>query len=252
VRLHQESELADLKKTRNIEGMDFLPLAVRLDQLLSYTDTLSELSSRLTSRADLSGDVGEATSSASIQELTKEWNHLPKMVQKISSETGKEVNFVMSGIAELDMTEKQKEFVNDVSIQLLRNSLVHGIESSDERKKSEKEAVGRIDLRVARLPDNSIELIVRDDGKGMDIPKIKQKVIDDGIATKEVVDEWSENKIVSAAFMTGFSTADEMSLHAGRGVGLDVIRESVKKMNGKLRLSQMSGKFCQFEVLLPA
>jgi len=251
-RAHEfESDLADLKKTQKIEGMDFLPLAVRLDQLLSYTDTLSELSSRLTNRTDIGGDVGEGAASASIQELTKKWSHLPKLVKKISTETGKEVNFVMSGIAELDMTEKQKEFINDVSIQLIRNSMIHGIESSDDRKKSKKNEVGRIDLRVARLPDNSIELVVRDDGKGMDISKIKQKVIDNGIATKEVVDQWTENKVVSAAFMTGFSTADEMSIHAGRGVGLDVIRDSVKKMNGKLRLSQMSGKFCQFEVLLP-
>lgn len=248
-RAHEfESELADLKKTSKIEGMDFLPLTIRLDKLISYTDTLSELSSRLTNRVD---DQGGADDSETVKALSRKWEHLPNMVEKISSEAGKKVNFVMSGLAETDLTEKQKEFVNDISIQLIRNSLIHGIEDVNVRAKNDKNEVGRIDLRLARLSDGSVELVVRDDGQGMNIERIKQKVIERGVANKEDVAKWTENQIVSAAFMTGFSTADETTMHAGRGVGLDVIRESVKKMNGKLRLSQMAGKFCQFEVLLP-
>jgi len=249
-----ESELADLRGARNIEGMDFLPLTVRLDKLLSYTDTLTELSNRLTHRGG-AVDASTTTASAnaaSVKSLVEQWSHLPDLVEKVAADSGKKVNLVMSGLAEVELSEKNKEFVNDISIQLLRNSVIHGIEDTETRLARSKSETGRIDLRVAKLSDGTVELIVRDDGQGMNLEKIKNKLIDQGLATKKAVDTWNESRVVAAAFSTGFSTADETTIHAGRGVGLDVIRESVKNMNGKLKLSQMAGKFCQFEVRLPS
>lgn len=250
-----ESELADLKKVNNIEGLDFLPLTIRLDNLISYTDTLSELSSRLGgSPVNTEADDIEAAAGGvglSMAEHAKAWSHLPEMVEKISSDTGKKVDFVMSGLIESDLGDDYRGFVNDISIQLIRNSVVHGIEASADRKKKFKNETGRIDLRVAKLSDGSVELTLRDDGKGLDLDKIRKKVVELGQATEEEVANWPENKIVNMAFQTGFSTADETTMHAGRGVGLDVIRERVKELGGKLRLRQMAEKFCQFEIILP-
>jgi len=140
---------------------------------------------------------------------------------------------------------------NDISIQLIRNSLVHGIETTADRKKKSKNETGRIDLRVAKLSDGSVELIVRDDGQGLNLDKIREKVISLGQATEEEIAEWPENKIVNMAFQSGFSTAEETTMHAGRGIGLDIIRDRVKELGGKLRLRQMTEKFCQFEIILP-
>ena len=249
-----ESELADLKKVSNIEGLDFLPLAIRLDNLISYTDTLSELSSRLGGTNTVSADnpSSEAgTGGSSIAEHAKAWAHLPEMVEKISSDTGKKVNFVMSGLVESELNDDYRSFVNDISIQLIRNSLVHGIELGEDRKKRSKNETGRIDLRVAKLSDGSVELTVRDDGQGLNLNKIRKKVVESGQATEEEIAKWPENKIVNMAFQSGFSTADETTMHAGRGVGLDVIRDRVKGLGGKLRLRQMAEKFCQFEIILP-
>ncbi|MGH1540884.1 MAG: ATP-binding protein [Arenicella sp.] len=246
-----ESDLAELKKVSNIEGMDFLPLAIRLDKLISYTDTLNELSSRLGNYGAEVDGGGAVAAGPSLSDMAAEWSHLPTMVEKIADETGKKVEFVMSGLVESDLNEKYRSFVNDVSIQLIRNSLVHGIEDTDDRKQKSKKETGRIDLRVSKLQDGSLELIVRDDGRGLDFSKIRKKVVDEGLATTDEVKGWSESKIVSAAFSTGFSTADETSMHAGRGVGLDVIRDGVKTMGGKLLLRHMADKFCQFEIVLP-
>ena len=246
-----ESELADLKKVSNIEGLDFLPLTIRLDNLISYTDTLGELSSRLGTTAVSADDDVSAAVAPSIAEHAKKWSHLSELVEKISSDTGKKVDFVMSGLVESDLNDDYHGVINDISIQLIRNSLVHGIEEGTDRKKRSKNETGRIDLRVAKLPDGSVELTVRDDGQGLNLDKIRKKVIELGQATEEEIAKWPENKIVNMAFQSGFSTADETTMHAGRGIGLDVIRDRVKELGGKLRLRQMAEKFCQFEIILP-
>lgn len=247
-----ESDLADLKKTGNIEGIDFLPLTIRLDKLISYTDTLNELSSRLGNYSDDGSQAAApASSGPSIDDMVSKWSHLPSMVDKIADETGKKVEFVMSGLVESGLGEEYQGFVNDISIQLIRNSLVHGIEEAADRKKKAKNEIGRIDLRVSKLSDGSVELVVRDDGRGLDFAKIRDKVIERGMASEEEIKSWPESKVISMAFATGFSTADETSMHAGRGVGLDVIRDSVKKLGGRLRLRHMADKFCQFEIVLP-
>lgn len=248
-----ENELTALKKVSNIEGLDFLPLVIQLDNLISYTDTLGELSSRIGSSGTGSAAnlVDENKNKSSLSNHAKEWSHLPELVDKISADTGKKVDFVMSGFIESNLDEDYRGFVNDISIQLIRNSLIHGIESDLDRKKKSKNEKGRIDLRVAKLTDGSVELIVRDDGKGIDLNKIRNKVVELGQATKEEVAKWSDDKVVNMAFQTGFSTADKTTMHAGRGVGLDVIRDRVKQLNGKLILRQMAEKFCQFEIVLP-
>lgn len=256
-RAHEfETDLSDLKKVTNIKGIDFLPLAIRLDRLISYTDTLNELSTRLQSGQSLDVTVaegGETTLMAPVPDSAKrsQWKHLHDLVKNVAEDSGKMVHFIPSGLIESELTDVQEKMIKDVSIQLLRNSIVHGIEKPEVRKKRRKDSHGRIDLRLASLPDGSVELVVRDDGNGLDITSIKQRIVEKGLAKAEDVKGWSDQKVVSMAFSTGFSTSEETSMHAGRGVGLDIIRDSVKKIGGQLRLRQSAGKYCQFEITLP-
>ena len=253
-RAHEfETELTQLKKVTNIKGIDFLPLTIRLDKLISYTDTLNELSTRLQSGQTLDISVGETTimSPAIDEQKRSQWNHLNDLVSTVSKDTGKEVHFVPTGLVESELTDDQERMVKDVSIQLLRNSIVHGIEKPEVRKQRRKSSFGRIDLRLATLPNGSVELIVRDDGNGLDLQSIKNRILEKGLATVDEMKDWSDQKVVSMAFSSGFSTSTETSMHAGRGVGLDIIRDSVKKIGGQLRLRQSAGKYCQFEITLP-
>ena len=258
-RAHEfESDLSDLKKVTNIKGLDFLPLTIRLDKLISYTDTLNELSSRLQSGQGLDVTIGEGGETSFVTEAVmrdekrNQWNHLNELVDNVANDTGKKVHFVPTGLVESELTDTQQKMVKDVSIQLIRNSIVHGIEKPEVRLQRKKSDHGRIDLRLASLPDGSVELVVRDDGNGIDIESIKQRIVDNGKATADQVSSWSEQKLVSMAFSSGFSTAEKTSLHAGRGVGLDIIRDSVKKIGGNLRLRHSAGKYCQFEITLPS
>ena len=257
-RAHEfESDLSDLKKVTNIKGIDFLPLTIRLDKLISYTDTLNELSSRIQSGESLDISIGEGETTFMTQATNNnenkknEWNHLDELVNKVADDTGKKVHFISSGLVESELTETQQKMVKDVSIQLLRNSIVHGIEKPEVRKVRRKSSHGRIDLRLASLPDGSVELVVRDDGNGLDIKSIRERIVEKGLAKEPEVEGWSDQKIVSMAFSSGFSTSSEVDMNSGRGVGLDIIRDSVKKIGGQLRLRQSAGKYCQFEITLP-
>ena len=259
-RAHEfESDLSNLKKVTNIKGIDFLPLTIRLDKLISYTDTLNELSSRIQSGQSLDvslSEGGETTfMTQSVQSISQdkrnEWDHLDELVNKVADDTGKKVHFISSGLVESELTELQQKMIKDVSIQLLRNSIVHGIEKPEIRKVRRKSSHGRIDLRLASLPDGSVELVVRDDGNGLDIKSIRERIVAKGLAKEPEVESWSDQKIVSMAFSSGFSTSSEVDMNSGRGVGLDIIRDSVKKIGGQLRLRQSAGKYCQFEITLP-
>ena len=256
-RAHEfESDLSDLKRVTNIKGLDFLPLTIRLDKLISYTDTLNELSARLQSGQSLDvslegGETSFMTESVLSDGQRSQWNHLHDLVETVAADTGKKVHFIPTGLVESQLTDMQEKMVKDVSIQLIRNSIVHGIETPELRLQRKKSDHGRIDLRLASLPDGSVELVVRDDGNGLNIKSIKERIINNGLATVDEVDSWSDQKLVSMAFSSGFSTSEETNMHAGRGVGLDIIRDSVKKIGGNLRLRQSAGKYCQFEITLP-
>jgi len=230
---------------------------MHLDKLISYVDTLNELSARLTS-GSMEGDeisLGDTTILAAVESTSPSstrWNHLANLAETVAKDSGKEVEFISTGLVESNLTEVQEKLVNDVSIQLIRNSIIHGIEKPDVRIDRRKPSMGRIDLRLAALADGRVELVVRDDGNGLDVDSIKERILERGLATQAEVDEWSDQKIVSMAFTPGFTTSEETSMHAGRGVGLDIIRDSIKKIGGHLRLRQAAGKYCQFEIVLPS
>ena len=242
-----EEGLKDIRRIKVIQGLDFLPLVVRLDDLISYTDNLNEIAERFGNNNQTENSLGKLASVST----AREWDHLYSSVDKIAAEVGKQVNFVMSGLVESGLSERYRSFINSVGIQLIRNSLVHGIETPDERVKNNKQAAGRIDLRVAKLKNGSVEIIIRDDGQGFNIDKIRKKAIKENIASSEEVSQWPAEKVVSMVFKTGFSTVDEAHMHAGRGVGLDVVRQAVQALGGKVRLSQLLNKYCQFEIILP-
>jgi len=237
-----EGKLQDLKYVTDIKGMDFLPLTILLDQLMSATDTMMSLSARR--------NLQDGGAAATTSHNKNNWEHLTKLVDDVANDCDKEVRFITSGLSELDLNEEYKDLANSFFVQLLRNALVHGIETPQERLKSNKPQSGRIDLRASHLPDGSIELVLRDDGRGFDDKKIAENLVKKGLVTEEEIAGWGANRIIKYVFSQGISTA-EVGMHAGRGVGLNVITEGIRNLGGKLKLQQSIGKFCQFEMTLP-
>ena len=133
---------------------------------------------------------------------------------------------------------------------LLRNSVDHGIESPEERKKAGKPAEGTIKLRAIHN-SGMLSIIVEDDGKGVDLDSLKNKIITKGMASKQMVIKMSESELLDFMFLPSFSTRDDVTEVSGRGVGLDVVHSVVQEMRGVIRTTSMPGQGIRFQLQLP-
>jgi two-component system, chemotaxis family, sensor kinase CheA len=132
-------------------------------------------------------------------------------------------------------------------VQLLRNAVVHGIESLVVRSAAHKPAEGKVEVQLTR-GETEWTLSVRDDGAGLSAAKVRQKLLDLGWYTAAQLESFDDRQIVSHIFKPGFSTAGGVSMHAGRGVGLDVVQANVQKLGARILLSSTPGQFTEFKV----
>jgi signal transduction histidine kinase len=237
-----EDELDKLRNINNLDGMSFLPLTVQLEYLISYVESLSEISQKM---------YGLTNDTASSSPNNKsEWDHLKKLAQDTAKKYHKKAYLVTSGLSEIKATGDLKQQLNSIFVHLIKNSLVHGIELPNERLSHAKADSGRIDINAVELPNGGLEVNIRDDGRGIDSTKIAQKLVEKGIASNEQVASWSSARINKHIFSSGFSTAD-LDINAGRGVGLRAVYEIVRSMGGHLKVKQQVNKYCQFSIYLP-
>lgn len=177
------------------------------------------------------------------------FNRFPRMVRDLAREEGKEVEFIIEGKeTELDRTVIDE--IGDPLVHLLRNAVDHGIESPEEREKLGKPRKGLLKLS-ARHEGNYVVIEVQDDGRGMDIEKIKRKALERGVATIEELERMSENEILMLTTLPGFSTSERVTEVSGRGVGLDVVKSKVEALNGVLEIQTEKGKGTRVIVKLP-
>lgn len=215
-------------------------------------DQLSKL------RADSYGDIHKLEIIASsfvdrIRKLTlvpfsKLFDLFPRMVQDVAKACNKEVDFIMEG-GEITVDKKIIEDMKDPIMHLLRNSISHGIESTEVREKLNKPKKGIIHLR-AQQTSNSIIIEIIDDGKGIRLEDIKAKALEKGMFSESELAEMSDAEIQSLIFQPGFSTAAQISNISGRGVGLDVVQNTIKKLNGTLQVESEPGKGTRFIIQL--
>ena len=237
-----EDELEKLRNVGNLEGMSFLPLTIQLEYLISYVESLSEISQKM---YGLTSD-----SPNNITPNKSEWDHLKKLAQETAGKYNKKAYLITSGLSEIKASGDLKQLLNSIFVHLIKNSLVHGIELPSQRVGLAKPDSGRIDINAVELPNGGLEISVRDDGRGIDSNKIAHKLVEKGIATNEEIANWSSSHINKHIFSSGFSTAD-VDVNAGRGVGLRAVYEIVKSMGGQLKIKQQVNKYCQFSIYLP-
>ncbi len=240
-----ESELERLKQTYHMEGMDFLPLTIRLDKLISYVDAMYSLATRLNHNHQTTPDNVE------IDRQQSQWKHLENLATDVAADQGKQVQLISSGLYETQLDEETKQGINEILIQLLRNAVVHGIETVEERRKNNKPDIGRIDIRLAKRSDEQLELTIRDDGRGINFEAVKAMAIKEGVASTHTIMKWSNTQLVNVLFSSGFSMASDTTIHAGRGIGMEAVGASLRNIGGLMRLNQSAGKFCEFYIELP-
>ncbi|MEE1073657.1 MAG: chemotaxis protein CheA [Cellulosilyticum sp.] len=177
------------------------------------------------------------------------FNRFPRMLRDVSRKLDKEIDLVMSGEeTELDRTVIDE--IGDPLIHLLRNAADHGLETTEERINLGKPRKGTIKLQ-AYQDGNSVMIVVEDDGKGINVNKVKNKAIDKGTITKEEAATMTEKEIIELLFKPSFSTAEKISDLSGRGVGLDVVKSKITALGGHVEVETEWGKGSKFIVRLP-
>jgi two-component system chemotaxis sensor kinase CheA len=172
---------------------------------------------------------------------------IARLVRDLSRKAGKNVNFTVSGEeTELDRTVVDK--IADPLVHMVRNSVDHGIEPSQERAKAGKSTTGRIELCAYHQAGN-IVIEIEDDGKGLDKERILKKAIDNGIVKDG--QEMSDEEIFKLIFHAGLSTAQKVTSVSGRGVGMDVVKKNIESLRGKIDISSTPGKGTTFTIRLP-
>lgn len=181
--------------------------------------------------------------------VERTFNRFPRMVRDLSKELGKGINLIMSGEdTEVDRTVIDE--IGDPLIHLIRNSLDHGIESTEERVSNGKPEDGTVNLRA--YPDgNTVVIEVEDDGKGIDSERIREKAISNGLLSREEAENLSKKETINLLFRAGFSTVDVVTDLSGRGVGLDVVKSKIESLNGTVEVDSTIGQGSKFTIRLP-
>jgi len=178
------------------------------------------------------------------------FERMPFVVRDLARETGRTVDLQISG-QETEIDKYLVERMMDPVLHLVRNAVSHGIEPPADRAAHGKPEAGKVVARLTRAEGEWV-LVVRDDGAGLSAPRIRERLLELGWYTPEQLDTLPDRQVVSYIFKPGFSTADALSLHAGRGVGLDVVQANVQKLGARITLASTPGAYTEFRIRFPA
>jgi two-component system chemotaxis sensor kinase CheA len=177
------------------------------------------------------------------------FNKFPRMVRDLAQKTGKELDLVIKG-QDTELDRSVIEEINDPLIHLLRNSVDHGLETPAERIAAGKPPKGTVTLS-ARQEQGRIILTVEDDGKGIDRGKLKANAVQKGLITEAEAAVLSDEKAIDLIFISGVSTAKTVSDISGRGVGMDIVRHNVERLNGTITVETTPGQGSIFQISMP-
>ena len=234
-------------------------LVLGKNRLLKIASTLEEKYPNDPSVSDLietseflqliSTELQMAVMKTRMQPVKKVFNKFPRLVRDLARSHGREVELIIKG-EETEVDKSVIENIADPLVHLIRNAIDHGIEPPEEREASNKSRTGKIVLSAAQ-EGNNIVIFVVDDGRGIDVEKIKNKAIEKGLITQKRAESMSTKELLDLIFLPGFSTADKVSDVSGRGVGMDVVKTNLSKINGSIDIYTQPGKGTRFTIKLP-
>lgn len=240
-------EIGKLDTLMNLVG-ELVINKTRLEQIHNAGDGAS-LSETIEQVGRITTDLQDIVMYVRMVPIEQVFSRFPRMVRDLSKELGKEINFIMEGKeTELDRTVIDE--IGDPLVHLIRNSLDHGLESTEERIKAGKDTEGMIRIS-AKQEGNSVIIVVEDDGAGINTEVVRKKAIERGIISEDESRTLTENAINNMIFEAGFSTAKVVSDVSGRGVGLDVVRQKINSLRGSVHLESKRGQGSKFIIKLP-
>ncbi len=231
-----ESELQHIRDggSRNI-GESLLALPMPLEDLLNKVAALKGLTG-----IQRAGTV-DAPSGERINE------QITRLLQTVATESGKQVEPVVRMARQDDLEPAVRDLVREIAVQLARNAVAHGVESPATRTTSGKSAPGRVEIQLLRH-ETDWTLSVRDDGRGLAAPAVRARLVELGWYTAQQLESFNDKQVIAHIFKPGFSTAGALSMHAGRGIGLDVVQANVQRLGARMMLSSTPGQFTEFKI----
>jgi two-component system chemotaxis sensor kinase CheA len=237
-----------IKKLREIQGevpfAEMLNLTLDIEKISEEKDGFREIIDKLQTYAGGKSESGEKQSVKVMVES------LAKTAAKAAEDLKKKIKFSAIDIDTEAIDNGPRRVMKEILMQLIRNSAVHGVELPDVRKAKGKNETGVVKLSIKMSEDRkSIHIKLSDDGRGLDYKKIAQKAVMSKIIKKE--DANNKDMLIKAIFAPGFSTADTEGVHAGRGIGLNLVRDRIKEVNGTIKLRSETDKGTLFFVSIP-
>jgi len=253
-----EDMVADCKRKPELSGSDFLPLVLRLDDLLAHLRSVREMGARLTTLQE-SGPAAAASVAAAaphgsaaprqsrpVEDLS---SALQSMAERLAEDHAKRFRLTVSGLSEVPPSYAAT--IKDCVIQMLRNAAVHGIEPPEVRRAHTKQDVGVVSVHFRKVSEG-YELVFEDDGAGIAVEALKAAALRQRLISEDQAHGMDTRAAMALIFRPGFSTQDDVSMDAGRGVGMDVVARSVYALGGRIGVSTHPGRFTRFKILLPA
>ena len=209
----------------------------------------SEFKVPLQRLSNVTAELQEGVMKTRMQPIGNAWQKLPRIVRDLSNELNKSIELEMNG-QETELDRQVLELIKDPLTHMVRNSADHGLETPQDRKAAGKPDKGTIRLS-AYHEGGHIIIEIADDGRGLDIDKIRQKIVDNGLATEFELEKMSETQIFKYVFAPGFSTATKVTNVSGRGVGMDVVKTNIDAIGGTVDLKSVAGKGTTFTIKIP-
>ncbi len=225
-------------------------LATELSRVQRAFDSLSQdLGSAHQQLEFVSGQLRDQVMKLRMVPVGKGWTKYHRTVRQIAGSLGKEVQLELTG-EDTELDKVLVEQLDDPLLHIVRNAVDHGVEQPEEREAAGKPRVGSLSLSAAHR-GNQIVIRIADDGRGIDVEKVRAKAVERGLLSAAAAAELEDQQVFDLIFHAGFSTAETVSDLSGRGVGMDVVREAIARLKGTVHVESTLGQGTTLELRLP-
>ena len=239
-----EEKAIEIQSRELINGLDFLPLVLHLKEIKKNLDELKNLVERLTNfnsqNSGKSTIIGEQSITGSMEIL----------LRRISADLDKDVQIKSDNFKGELVPPQYKNLLKNILVQLVRNSVSHGIEAAEVRKALLKNKKGTITIKN-EIKNNTFIVHYEDDGQGLQLEKLKEKALKSNLWAENEINEWDKNQLANVIFTPGISSAEKSDLISGRGIGMDIIQKQLQKYKGLIKVDFAESKYCSFTIELP-
>ena len=237
-----EQTLKTAASSIELTSEELLPVTVHINTILAKINTISEIIEKI-------AQLVPSMTKISVQSRSQQWNDdLKQLTERVSTDLHKKVrlSFKQANLNDIDDADAHK--IRDVCIQMIRNAVAHGIELPVDRQMMGKPQVGNIDISLVTSKDTT-ELMIKDDGCGLSLERIKESLIKNKRYTTEQLGEMDAKSIIMTIFSSGVTTAEELNEHAGQGIGLSIVKQALNDLGGRIVIASRAGQYTEFRLV---